>query len=46
MDVLGLFDKLIIDYKMREMQIRMRGDDGHRVEVHSDTDDFFMHRGS
>ena len=25
MDVLGSFDVLIIDYKMREMQIRTRG---------------------
>ncbi len=27
MDVLGLFDKLVIDYKMREMQVRMREND-------------------
>lgn len=46
MDVLGLFDKLIIDYKMREMQIRMRGDPGGGVEVHTDNDGFFMNRGS
>lgn len=46
MDVLGLFDKLIIDYKMREMQIRMRGDEGGGVQVHTDSDEFFMHRGS
>jgi hypothetical protein len=25
MDVLGSFDVLVIDYKMREMQIRTRG---------------------
>jgi predicted aspartyl protease len=46
MDVLGLFDKLIIDYKMREMQIRLRGDQGGGVGVQTDTDSFFMHRGS
>ena len=46
MDVLGLFDKLIIDYKMREMQIRMRGADNHGVEVQTDNDGFFMNRGS
>ena len=45
MDVLGLFDKLIIDYKMREMQIRMR-DDGGGVQVHTNDDAFFTHRGS
>lgn len=45
MDVLGLFDKLIIDYKMREMQIRMR-DDGGGVQVHTDDDAFFFRRGS
>ncbi len=45
MDVLGLFDKLIIDYKMREMQIRMR-DDGGGVEVHTNDDAFFFRRGS
>ncbi len=28
MDILGMFDKLIIDYKMREMQIRMRDSEG------------------
>ena len=34
MDVLGLFDKLIIDYKMREMQIRMRPqDDGLQLTI-------------
>jgi hypothetical protein len=25
MDVLGLFDVLVIDYKLRQMQVRMRG---------------------
>lgn len=46
MDVLGLFDKLIIDYKMREMQIRLRDADGGGVQFHTDSDAFFMHRGS
>jgi hypothetical protein len=27
MDVLGLMDVLIIDYKMRELQVRLRGAD-------------------
>lgn len=45
MDVLGLFDKLIIDYKMRELQIRMR-DDGGGVQVHTQDDAFFFRRGS
>jgi hypothetical protein len=36
MDILGLFDKLIIDYKMREMQIQMHDDGaGIRVRVES-----------
>jgi len=34
MDVLGLFDKLIIDYKMREMQVRLlRSDDGFQLKI-------------
>ncbi|HEY4212223.1 MAG TPA: aspartyl protease family protein [Steroidobacteraceae bacterium] len=35
MDVLGLFDTLIIDYKMRELQVRTRhdGDDGIRIRT-------------
>ncbi len=37
MDVLGLFDKLIIDYKMHEMQIRMRDTSGGtRLQVNPD----------
>ena len=37
MDVLGLFDKLIIDYKMHEMQIRMRaGPSGIRMRTSPD----------
>ena len=38
MDVLGLFDTLIIDYKMQQMQVRTRhdgGDDG--IRIHTDT---------
>jgi len=40
MDVLGLFDKLIIDYKMRELQVRMRtGYLGPQIHGADSTDD-------
>lgn len=46
MDVLGLFDKLIIDYKMREMQIRMRPSDSNGVQVNIDQFGGGLSRGS
>jgi predicted aspartyl protease len=45
MDVLGLFDKLIIDYKMREMQIRLpHSDEG--IQLHVDPSSGGLIRGS
>jgi predicted aspartyl protease len=43
MDLLGLFDKLIIDYKMREMQVRMRDRDRDAIEMHFDTNGSLFH---
>jgi predicted aspartyl protease len=45
MDVLGLFDKLVIDYKMREMQIRMR-EQNEGVQVNIDPYSSSLNRGS
>jgi predicted aspartyl protease len=36
MDVLGLFDQLIIDYKMKEMQIRLPASSREGIELRSD----------
>jgi predicted aspartyl protease len=38
MDVLGLFDKLVIDYKMRELQIRMRPNEDGSFPLQIDHD--------
>ena len=45
MDVLGLFDQLVIDYKMREMQIRMR-DQGGGLQLSIDPTGNGLNRGS
>jgi predicted aspartyl protease len=45
MDVLGLFDQLVIDYKMREMQMRMR-DENNGVQISVDPYSSGLGRGS